>query len=656
MNRLLKAILAAVFIIVIMVSAISICTHLFKSAKIDITEQDLFTLSDGTKKILGKLSQPVTVKLYYAQTAAMKAPDMIKDYNEYFYFVRALMEEYAAKSNGMMELQVIDPRPFSDDEQEALRYGIKRFQITEDESFFFGLVAKTEYGAAKTIEFFAPDRQNFVEYDVSYLLDSLVSRNKTRIGVISSLPITGQQVSQYMQMQGQRGKPAWTMVQVLEQRYEVQEIQQDVDEITGIDLLMVVHPKDFSDKALYAIDQYVVHGGRAIVFVDPHCIADMPAKPPQPMYGQPTPSQASDLNKLLRAWGVEVPQGQFAGDKILAVSAAFQQGQNAEKHLSFLELTPGCFNDKNVISAKLNRVLMFFGGAIQTVDQPGDAPNVITPLVSTTADGNTWQVSSPQELQYWPMMASQLMKRFIPGTEPVMMGCMITGKFASAFPEGLKEEKPDASDDQKAADPTKDTPETHLTKATEDCAVAVFSDVDFVSDLPFLAYRRSGFGMISMISDNNALLVNTIENLLGSGDLIAIRSRGSFSRPFTVVDDIESAAEEETAKEVDEIKAEIKKLDESKMELIRKMQSEGVSTGDITQLNKQSEEFETKKRQAQIRLNDVQKNRREKVEALGTKLKLVNILLAPALILVISIILAIRRSALRYRYLGRIEE
>ncbi len=648
MNRLLKAILAAIFIIIIMVSAISICTDLFKSAKIDITEQNLYTLSNGTKSILGKLTQPVTVKLYYAQTAAMKAPDMIKDYNEYFYFVRALMEEYASKSNGMFKLEVIDPRPFSDEEKEALRYGIKRFQISDDESFFFGLVAKTEYGAAKTIAFFAPDRQNFVEYDVSYLLDSLLSRDKIRIGVISSLPITGEQVSQYMMMQGQRGKPAWPIIQVLQQRYDVQEIQQDVDEITGIDLLMIVHPKDFSDKTMYAIDQYVVNGGRTIVFVDPHSVVDTPEKPPQPMYGQPMPSQASDLNKLLRAWGVEVPQGQFVGDKMLAVSRAFRQGQKAEKHISFLELTPGCFNTENIISTKLNSISMLFSGAIRNVEQKGDSPNTVTPLISTTADGNTWQVSSAQELQYWQMMASQLMKRFIAGSEPVVMGCMITGKFASAFPDGFKEEKTDESEDDKKTD----QPDTHITKATEDCAIVVFSDVDLLQ----LAFQRNQVGMITLSGDNSALLFNTIENLLGSGDLIAIRSRGNFSRPFTVVEDIKKAADEETAKKMEEINAEIKKHDDAKKELLGKLQSEGISMGDINQLNKQSEAIETKKRQAQIRLNDVQKNRREKVEALGTKLKMVNILLAPALILVVSIILAVRRSTLRYRYLGRIEE
>ena len=164
-NRTLRTIVAVVFVSVIIFSAISICQNIGKSLKVDITGQQLYTLSDGTKKILGKLTQPIKVKLYYAKTAALKGPDQIRYFNNYYEFVKALLEEYVAVSKGKFELEIIDPRPFSEDEVQALRYGLKRFPITQEENFFFGLVLQTQFGVEKAIPFFSPDRENFLEYD-----------------------------------------------------------------------------------------------------------------------------------------------------------------------------------------------------------------------------------------------------------------------------------------------------------------------------------------------------------------------------------------------------------------------------------------------------------------------------------------------------------
>ena len=193
MNRTVRVIIGVILVLVIMFSAISICQNIGKPVKVDVTEQNLYTLSDGTRAIISKLNQPVRVKLYYAKTAAMKGSDQIQYFNNYYRFVKSLLEEYAAVSKGMIDLQIIDPRPFSEEEVQALRYGLQRFPITEEESFFFGLVVQTQFGVEKTIPLFSPDRQNFVEYDISYLIDTAITRQKTKIGILSSLPVMGQQ-------------------------------------------------------------------------------------------------------------------------------------------------------------------------------------------------------------------------------------------------------------------------------------------------------------------------------------------------------------------------------------------------------------------------------------------------------------------------------
>ncbi len=319
MSRTIRVTLAVVFVLLITFGAISICQNLGKRLKIDVTDQKLYTLSAGTKSILAKLNQPVTLKLYYAKTASMKGPDQIKYFNNYYEFVKSLLEEYVAASKGMVNLEIIDPRPYSDDEVEAARSGLKKFPITDEENFVFGLVVRTQFGAEKSIPFFAPDRQNFVEYDISSLIDTAITRQKKNIGVISSLPVMGEvgdYMAQMMIMQGQQPKMAWTIIEHLKQKYEVKGIPYDTNDINDIDVLLVIHPKRLPVQTLFAIDQFILRGGRTIIFIDPYCSADQ--EPGQTMMQSDKVSKSSNLKQFLNNWGLDMPEMTFAGDKQLA--------------------------------------------------------------------------------------------------------------------------------------------------------------------------------------------------------------------------------------------------------------------------------------------------------------------------------------------------
>ena len=667
MNRTTRAVLAVIFVAIIIFCAITISQGLTKSAKIDITEQKLYTLSKGTRAILAKLSQPITVKLYYARTAAMKAPDAIRHYNEYYYFVRAILEEYVAASNGMLKLQVIDPRPFSDEEQEALRYGLRRFNITEEESFFFGLIVRTPYGATKTIDFFAPDRQNFVEYDISYLIDSVISREKTKIGILSSLPVMGDQVTGYMaqmmRLQGQQPRPSWIFVRELQKRYEVLKIETELEEIKGIDLLVIVHPKDLPEKTLFAIDQFLLKGGRAAILLDPYCLSDQP--PPQAQMRGSVPSSSSDLNRLLRTWGVEMPKDTFAGDDSLAMNVTLRPGQRAQKVIGLLNLIPGNFNRDNIITADLNQVRVFFSGILREVTnadkkQEGEEgqtdkpmkPRVVS-LLNTTDRGNSFKVDSPFELR--ALDGKSLMRHYTPGSKPVPIAYMISGRFPSSFPNGVDVPVEKKEENKKPEDPkTKDTPtETRhidgLTEATEDAAVVVFADVDFISD-PF-AYQETVFGT-TKVGDNNALFFNTLESLLGSSELIAIRSRGNFQRPFDLVDRIEREAEQETAQEEASINAQIAEFQKELNRVVNEARKKGEKVIDASELTSAKAELELKIHEAKVRLRQVQNKRRERIEKLGHSMRNLNMLLAPVVILIFAIILSVHRIRLRRRYIS----
>jgi ABC-type uncharacterized transport system involved in gliding motility auxiliary subunit len=664
-NRTIRAIIAAIFVLLISFCAISICQNVGRALKLDVTEQKLYTLSDGTRKILAKLHQPIKAKFYYAKTAAMKGPDQIKYFNNYYEVVRALLEEYVVASEGMIELQVIDPRPFSDDEVQAMRYGLTRFSITDEENFFFGLVIQTQFGVEKVIKFFSPDRQNFVEYDISYLIDTAINRQKKRVGVMSSLPVMGDDVSPYMaemmRRQNQQPKPPWTFVQHLRKQYEVSTVATDVNDINDVDILLVIHPKKLPEKTLFAIDQFVLKGGKAIVCVDPHCIADRPDQTAMP---QRPPSTNSDPNVLLKTWGLEMPQNTFVGDRILALP--IRPGQ--EVIISYLGLNrqldpelapqawPGCFNADNVITAELNQVTVMFSGVLREIADSNQAQSGAdierTPLLMTTNMGNSWKITSPYELMM--LNAQRLMDRFTPGSEPVPMGYLVTGRFKSSFPDGIEIEVESGQD---SSDKPKDPNDTGKTKkrikglkeAAEDCAVVVFADVDFISDM--LAYRDFFVFGKTPQGDNAALMMNAIDKLGGSGELISIRSRGSFKRQFTVVDKIEEQAREEEREEVKSINAQIVRF-QNELRSIAASAKEGEEEVIGSSIMEKKRLLELEIHQKQRQLLQVKKTRRERIEHLGNMLRNFNMLMTPVVILIIAIVLGIQRSAKKRHYIS----
>jgi len=650
MSRTIKVILAVIFVLLITFGAISIFQDLGKRLKVDVTDHKLYTLSAGTRSILAKLNQPVKLRLYYAKTAAMKGPDQIKYFNNYYEFVRALLEEYVAASKGMVVLEIIDPRPFSDDEVGAARSGLKRFPITEEENFFFGLVVQTQFGVEKSISFFSPDRQNFVEYDISSLIDTAVARQKKNIGVLSTLAVMGETsdyMAQMMLMQGQQPKMAWTIIEHLKQKYDVKGIPADTNEINDVDVLLVIHPKNLPARTLFAIDQFVLKGGRTIVCIDPYCYADQQNRMTAMMQPDKV-SQASNLSQLLNTWGLDMPQLVFAGDRQLAPGTSGAASRESEKIIGFLNLAPpACFNRNSVITAQLNSVRVWFAGALNVIDSPNEVAGQIerTPLIMTTAKGNTFEASSPYDLQM--LDASALMKNFSEGTKPVVMGYLLTGKFKSSFPDGVL-----AVSDSKAEDANKPESQTRimgLVQATENCAVAVFSDVDFLSD-PLAYYRNAVFGNI-VVGDNSSLLMNTIDDLAGSTDLISIRSRGNFRRPFTVVDQIEDKAEAETADEVAKLNAEITGFeDELKTLVTSANEKEKQVIG--SSLARKTKDLELKKLKARQQLRQVKMQKRQRIEALGNRLRAFNMLAAPAVILLIAVVLGIRRSAMKRHYIS----
>lgn len=642
MKNTLRTTIAVIFIGSIVFSAVSISQDLFKNVRLDLTQQKLYSLSDGTKAILARLNQPIKMKLYYTRTAALKGPDEIRFFNNYASFVESLLNEYVAASNGMIQLEVIDPRPFTDEEADAMRYGLRRIPMSQEESFIFGLVVQTQFGVTKTIPLFSPDRQNFVEYDISYLIDTATRREKKNVGVLSSLPVMGQ-VSDYMArmmaMQGRRPPGPWTIIEQLRTKYNVTQIEPQTDKIENVDILLLIHPKDLEDKTLFAIDQFLLNGGGLIVFIDPFCYADQPQQQMGMM--QPDQNSSSNLKQLMKNWGIEMLDMTFAGDRKLAITRTLSQ--RPEKIIGLLGLTKadGCFNKDSVITAQLNDVMVVFAGALQETTLPTD-PNVQierTPLMSTTSQGNTWTVDNPYELL--PINPSRLMQNFFDGVEPVNMVYLLSGRFPSAFPDGIKIKN--------ESDPnTEPNLVTGLTVSKEDSQIVIFSDVDFITDQA--AYDETFFGKIAL-GDNANIVLNAIDSLGGSADLIAVRSRGEVTRGFEVVDAIETEAEKSVQQQENAINAEIAAY-RQELEKILSSAQQGQEEVIGSSILQKKAELEMKKHEAEMRLREVRRNAYQGIENLGDRLRNLNTLPGPILILLLAVIIGIYRSTKKKHYVS----
>jgi len=650
--KMLKMVLAAICIVAITICATLILQKTLGRARIDLTQHRTYTLSGGTYNILTKLDQPIQLKLYYSRVAAMKGPEGIRFYNNYYLYVRDLLEEYVKLSRGKLTLEVIDPRPFSDNEEDALRFGIKKFPMSDDENFFFGLAAITELGKDKVIDFFEADRQEFVEYDLSKLVSSVTRRDKKKIGVISPLPITGSDMSPYMmqmmQMQGRKPERAWAIITHLREEYEVSKVKTDTESFDAdIDFLMVVHPKELSKKTLFAIDQFVMKGGKLLVFTDPHCMADQPKQNMRNPMAMQNHKSASDLNALLANWGVEMKTGAIAADRKLAIKARLMRNGPSSALVTYLNLNDEAMNADEVVTGNLHDVQALFAGVLRKTDVKG---TTVAPLIQTTKTGGTWTPSNPFELRF-PDQA-RIARAVRPADEKVMLGCRISGKFKTNFPDGLEIEEEstdsDKTDDKDKKDKKKEKKTRKIEsvkEATADAVVLVFSDVDMITDM--MAYRQSFFGT-SARGDNSSLVFNAFDFLGGTGDLIAIRSRGRFSRPFKVVDKIEAKAEEATARQVEAINGkitayqdELQKLENQATEKnIKLLQSKAI---------KSRKELQEKIRTQKKELRRLNAAKREKIEALRADLLTNNMVWAPAIILLIAIVLAAYRGA-RARY------
>jgi ABC-type uncharacterized transport system involved in gliding motility auxiliary subunit len=602
----------------IMIFLIYIGTTWGKRLKWDLTEENLYGLSDGSINVVKKLNSPLRIKFYYSKTAANKGTEGIRAFNNYFTYVKDLLNEYVAHSRNNLTLEVIDPRPDTKDEQDAITYGLKKFQLSETEKYFFGMVVENDSGTQKIIEFFDPGEKDKLEYDITKTIYSVARPAKKKIGILSSLPLQSDlnpYLAQMMRMQGKNPPESWAITELLAEFYSVERVDPGADEIKGVDVLLVVHPKEFSEKIKWAIDQYVLRGGSLLLLVDPMAVIDRPQNP----YGAGAGfARSSNLPVLMENWGVKLEEGVFVGDKHLAALGRVTPQAPPSKMLQIMGCDERCSDPyKDITTTGLTDLVFLLPGNLKILEKKDSKAQ---PILGTTKKGNTFKASDMElndPITLW--------NNFSEGSGNIM-GVKIFGKFKSAFPEGITVERMG----EKKGDKNISEKLTGLTESERETSIIVISDVDFIHNQ--FAFKETLFGM-ALANDNSSLFLNSVENLSGSKDLLSIRSKGAKKRNFKVIDEIELEADKETAETVARINASI---NEAQVELDKL--SERVNEGN---LNVIKSEALTKKRELDKRLalykgqlREVKRQGREKIEGIGLFLQYLNTLLIPFLLII----------------------
>jgi gliding motility-associatede transport system auxiliary component len=597
--------------------------------RVDLTKEKAYTLSSGTKTILGKLDTPVKIRFYCTQSKeATPETVYLKNYAKQ---VEDLLDEYKQAAKGKLTIEKYDPQPDSDAEDSARLDGIQEATLSDGEKFYLGL-AVSLLDQKEAIPFLSPDRERLLEYDISRAISRVVTPEKPVIGIMSALPVFGEPANPMMMQMGQQGQPPWTLVSELKQDFDVKRVPMDTDKIDdAIKVLLVIHPRDITDAAQYAIDQFVLRGGKLIAFLDPMSLVD--SRGQNPMMGQ-MGGGASTLDKLLKAWGIQFDTTKVVADMNFRMQLR-GQGNTPTEAPAFLSLTTEGINGDDIIANQIDNIWLPLTGAFTGTPAPGLTETVL--LRSTTesqlVDGFMANLSG-----------DSIMKDFKPSGISYALAIRLTGKFKTAFPNGKPEEKTDADkkdDEKKDAKPAENKPAGSLKESKGDNTVVLVGDADMLYDRFTLEQMQTPFGVISeQLNGNLNFAQNAVEQLAGDDNLIGVRSRATLNHPFTRVKQIEAAAEEQFT-------AKIKELQDSRDEAVQRLstlqQQKNQNQRFILSPEQQAEIENLRKREAQIsqQLRGVQKDLHREVTALQTKVEWLNIAAMPLVVSASGIVLAI---------------
>lgn len=631
MNRWLSiSTLAAAIVLFLGVNILASAT--LTRARVDLTQGRLYTLSPGARAIARSPGEPITLTLYYSAKAATRAG--LGPLSTFAKRIEELLREYERASGGKVVVRVVDPEPFSEAEDRAVAAGLQSLggQLG-GESVFLGLVGTNSVDKEEVLPALVEQREPFLEYDISKMIHALADAPRKPVGLMSWLPIEGMDANP---LTGGRPVPAWQISTQLKELFDVKPLATNVAEIPAeIGTLVVIHPKSMSDATQYALDQFVLRGGRLVLFMDPICENDLPPGVP-PMQAMQIP-RSSSLPRLMKAWGVEMAEGQVAGDlKLgLSVNAGGGAGATPVTYVAWMRLGAEQRSSSDPLVGQLSEFIVPSPGILSKVQ---GATTEFTPLLFTT------EVSSRIDASNISMFPDpkKILADFKPGGTPLTLAARVTGPATTAFPDG----QPKAGEGQEPIEPAK---QPHRAQSAEPINVLVVADCDLLADR-FWTQELSLGGLRlgqQKFSDNADLLIGAVDAFTGSGDLLTLRSRGAFTRPFTRVEAMRKEAEQRYRAKEQELRERLRET-ERKIAEIQRARPDGKSTVILTpEQSAEIEKFRTDQVAIRTQLREVQYDLRRDIEGLGTRIKALNIAGVPVLVGVFALGLAGYRAGRR---------
>lgn len=605
---------------VLFLSVNVIAGNLLGGSRIDLTERQLFTVSDGTRKLITGLSEPVTLKLYYSRSLAINSPE-IRNHAEN---VINMLEEYEAIAGGNIRLEIIDPEPFSEAEDRAVDAGLSGVPIGQGgENFYFGMVGSNMTDDEESIGFFSPERARFLEYDLTRTIFGLSNPDRPVLTVISAYPIEWGPGGIQGAMRGQ--SQPYAIMQPLREFFDVRVASRNFETIDPeTDVLMLLHARDLTEKQMYAIDQFIVKNGKALIFADP--FSEVGASLP-PTDGMPNPLDRHEslLQPLFQAWGVEVERDRIVADRGFATRVNAGQGRRSIiDYVGWISAGPEALNGDDVVTAELQMpLLMPTAGHIR---QTENATLNARPLVLSSEDA---QLVEASKFRHRPNPQA-LLANFQPSGERFVLAARLRGPVKSAFeaaPEGVEGE--------------------HQAESEGSVDLIMVADADMMEDRYWVARQQMLGQQISQpTSGNGNFMVNALDNLAGSADLISLRSRAEGDRPFERIQDLRRDAEQRYLAEEEALVA---KLSEAEQKLADLQSKAGGGSGDLLSADEQKaiDDFQAEMLETRRALRAVQLNLRREIEALQSEIQVVNIALMPALVLLIAVFVALIRRQRR---------
>jgi len=599
--------LALAFVMVILLNNLW-----FSGIRVDLTENKLFTLAAGTREIVQDIDEPINLYFFFSE----KASEDLTTLRAYANRVRELLQEYALLADGKINLQLIDPEPFSDAEDRAAAFGLQGVPVNSaGDELYFGLAATNALDDQQVIGFFQPDKEEFLEYEISKLIQNLLVQNKPKVGLLSSLKVQGD-----MDMNTFQTTPAWVVIDQIDQASELQTITPDAESLpAGLDLLVLIQPHGLAESLLSSIDQFALSGGRVLVFVDP--LAEMDQSQVNPVMGMSGAETSIDF-PLLAGWGVLLRKDVVLGDAQQALTVSGADGQPV-RHLSILGLQAQNFNNEDIILSSLETINVSTAGILDVLDQRSTQVDVL--MASS-------EYAMPIERLRLKMLGdpSELLPDFQATGLVYPVAVRITGAAKSQYPV------------------TVDGDDSVL--STGQLNVIVVADTDILTDRLWVQLQDFfGQRIVSPWANNGDFVTNAVDNLTGSSALISIRSRGRFSRPFEVVQDLRREAEASYLNSANDLQAQLAETERQLGELESSRDEQNLMS-----LSPEQEAALVRFQQEKLRIRKALRNVRHQldkdIEMLGSTLKFMNIVLMP---LVLTFILLVLKYLRLHQISGR---